>query len=105
MSRFSVYRNPNADTREAFPFLLDVQSDSIADLDTRLVVPPCPYSVMKGKLLETLTPVVDVAGKDYAMLTSQLAGIPKKSIGPRVADLAPERDAIVAALDMLITGI
>ena len=105
MSQFSVYRNPNADTREAFPLLLDVQSDLIAGLGTRVVVPLCPVSVMKGKLIETLTPVVEVAGKQYAVLTPQLAGIPGKALGTRVADLAPARDAIVAALDMLITGI
>lgn len=72
---------------------------------TRVVEPLCPASFMKGKLLETLTPVVEVAGKDYAMLTPQLAGVPKKSIGPWVEDLARRRDAIVGALDMLITGI
>ena len=105
MSQFGVYRNPNPDTGEAFPLLLDVQSDLIADLGTRAVVPLCPVSFMKGRLLETLTPVVEVAGKDYAMLTPQMAGVPRKSIGPWVADLARRRDAIVAALDMLVAGI
>ena len=104
MSQFGVYRNPNPGTRDAFPLLLHVQSDLIADLGTRVVVPLCPVSVMKGKLLETLTPVVEVSGEDYTMLTPQLAGVPKRSIGPWVADLARRRDAIVAALDMLVTG-
>jgi len=39
------------------------------------------------------------------MLTPQLAGIPVRRLGTQVADLAQYRDEIVAALDLLITGI
>lgn len=105
MSQFSVYRNPNPDTRTAFPLLLDVQSDLIADLGTRVVAPLCPAAAMKGKLMKALTPVFDVDGKPYAMLTPQLAGISKQQVGAKIADLARHRDAIIAALDLLITGI
>ena len=66
MPQFSVHRNPNPDTRAAYPLLLDVQSDLIAGLRTRVVVP--------------------------------------KQVGAKVADLAQRRDEIIAALDLLITG-
>jgi toxin CcdB len=39
------------------------------------------------------------------MLTPQLAGIAKRQLGEQVADASPRRDAIIAALDMLIAGI
>jgi len=39
------------------------------------------------------------------MLTPQLAGIPVRRLGTKVADLTQHRDEIVAALDLLITGI
>lgn len=105
MSQFTVHRNPNPDTKAAYPLLLDVQSDLIADLNTRVVVPLCPASAMKGKLIKTLTPVFEIDGKQYAMLTPQLAGVSKKQVGVKVADLAQRRDEIIAALDLLITGI
>ena len=105
MPQFSVYRNPNPDTRAAFPLLLNVQSDLVADLGTRVVIPLAPAAAMKGKLIKTLTPVFDVDGKPYAMLTPQLAGVSKKQVGAKVADLAKHRDEIIAALDLLITGI
>lgn len=105
MPQFSVYRNPNPDTKAAFPLLLDVQSDLIADLGTRVVIPLTLATAMKGKLIKTLTPVFDVDGKAYAMLTPQLAGISKKQMGTKVTDLAKHRDEIIAALDLLITGI
>jgi toxin CcdB len=39
------------------------------------------------------------------MLTPELAGIPRKALGERVANLAGERGAIIAALDLAFTGI
>lgn len=105
MPQFTVHRNPNPDTRTTYPLLLDVQNDLVADLATRVVVPLCPAAAMKGKLVKTLMPVFEIDGKPYAMLTPQLAGVSKKQVGAKVADLAPRRDEIMAALDLLITGI
>lgn len=105
MPQFAVHRNRNPDTAADYPLLLDVQSGLVADLATRVVVPLCPAAAMKDKLLKTLTPVFEVEGEQYAMLTPQLAGIAKKQLGTQVADLAQRRDEIVAALDLLITGI
>jgi hypothetical protein len=39
------------------------------------------------------------------MLTPQLAGIPMKILGKEIANLLSYRTEIVAALDLLITGI
>lgn len=105
MPQFGVYRNPNPATKSAIPLLLDVQSDLVADLGTRVAVPLCPASAMKGKIVNVLMPTFEIEGKQYVMLTPQLAGIDKKQMGAKVTDLAHRRDAIVAALDLLITGI
>lgn len=37
--------------------------------------------------------------------TPKLAGVPRKALGPVVADLGAERAAILAALDLRVTGI
>jgi toxin CcdB len=105
MPQFNVHRNPNPDTRAAYPLLLDIQSDLIAGLRTRVVVPLCPASTMKGKLITKLMPVFEIDGKQYAMLTPQLAGVSSSQGGAKVADLAQCRDQVIAALDLLITGI
>jgi hypothetical protein len=65
MPQFAVYRNPNPETTADYPLLLDVQSDLIAELGTRVVVPLCPAEATKGKLLRTLTPGLEVAGEQY----------------------------------------
>src|SRR5688572_24671277 len=74
MPQFSVYRNPNPDTKAAFPLLMDVQSELLHGLATRAVIPMCPAPMMKRKLMRTLTPVLEIGGKGYALLTPQLAG-------------------------------
>jgi len=105
MPQFSVFRNDNRDTVADYPLLLDVQSDLLADLATRVVIPLCLADTMQGKLLKTLTPTFQVESKEYAMLTPQLAGIARQHLGTQVGDLTPHRDEIIAALDFLITGI
>lgn len=104
MPQFTVYRNANPDTQDAYPLLLDVQSGLLASLTTRVVVPLCPASTIAGDRIKTLMPVFDIAGQRYVMLTPQLAGIAKRQLGEPVADLTVRRDEIIAALDWLLTG-
>ena len=105
MPQFTVHRNQNRETVANYPLLLDVQSDLLAGLATRVIVPLCPTGAMNGKLIKGLTAVFQIEGKEYAMLTPQLAAIPKKHLGPTIGDVARHRDHIIAALDLLITGI
>lgn len=104
MPQFAVHRNANPATRSAVPLLLDVQSDLIAELGTRVVVPLYTAAAMKGKVVKTLMPVLAVGGKSHVMVTPQLAGIARKQLGTQVGDLSAQRDAILAALDFLIAG-
>ncbi|TBU98594.1 plasmid maintenance protein CcdB [Stutzerimonas kirkiae] len=105
MSQFAVYKNTNPATKAAVPFLLDIQSDLITEIGTRVVVPLYTAEAMQGKTLKTLTPTFEIEGKRYVMVTPQLAGISRKQLGAQVSDLCEQRDAIIAALDLLITGI
>lgn len=105
MAQFAVYRNINPATRAAVPLLLNVQSDLLAELGTRVVVPLYAASTLQGKMLKTLTPRFEIEGESYVMMTPQMAGIATKQLGPMVADFAAQRDEIIAALDLLITGI
>ena len=105
MAQFDVYCNANPATRARIPYLLDVQSDLLDPLATRVVVPLCKPEVLKGKLAERLNPVFEVEGSKLAMLTPELAGVSRKVLGERVGNLSTNRHEIIAALDLLITGI
>lgn len=105
MARFDIYRNANPATRSRIPYLLDVQSDLLDPLATRVVIPLCRPEVLKGKLAERLNPAFEVEGHRMALLTPELAGVSKKMLGERVGNLSNERGSIIAALDLLFTGI
>lgn len=106
MPQFAVHRNRNAATKARFPFLLDVQSDLLEDLGTRVVIPLTSASAAtKRGAMQTLTPLCTVEGKPYVLMTPQLAGIATNELGPPVADLSDDRQTIIAALDLLFTGI
>lgn len=105
MPQFAVHRNRNQATKARFPLLLDVQSDLLAPLATRVVVPLTPAGTAQRSAMDTLTPTCRVDGKDYLMMTPQLAAISVRELGPAVDDLSSQRATMLAALDMLFTGI
>jgi toxin CcdB len=106
VGQFTVHRNRNAATKVRFPLLLDVQSDLLSELGTRVVVPLTPATVATRRTaMRTLTPILVVEGKDYLMVTPQLAGIAARELGSAVADVSAQRPTMLAALDFLITGI
>jgi len=105
MPQFSVYKNRNQATRGRFPLLLDVQSDLLEPLNTRVVVPLSPVAMASTRAMQALTPKIAVAGKEYVMVTPQLAGIAVRELGALVDTVPNERGKIVGALDLLITGI
>lgn len=105
MAQFTVCQNKNPQTCSAIPFLLDIQNDLLEDLETRVVVPLCPISAMKGQTLRTLMPVLEIEGERFLMLTPQMAGIPKSELGAPVTRVEQHRFEIIAAVDFLLTGI
>jgi len=52
-----------------------------------------------------LNPVFTIEGHEVIMSTPELAGIPVRTLGKKVASLAKRRTDIIAALDFLITGV
>lgn len=70
-----------------------------------MVVPLAKLTVFRKKAIRDLTPVVEVEGAKYLMLTPQSAGIAVNELGQVVGNLAAQRDEIVAAIDFLVTGV
>ena len=104
MAQFIAYENGNPASRKRVPYLLDVQSDLIAAMDSRVVVPLLP-AVRAGRPIDGLMPRLLVRGEAMVMDTAQLAGVSRQVIGKQVEDLSGERATIMAALDFLVSGI
>lgn len=104
MAQFDLYANPSRETSGAVPYLLDLQSDLLDPLATR-VVAPLFWQESAGPPAETLMPRFEIDGRTVVMSTPELAGVSRSQLGSRIGSLADRRDDIIAALDMLFTGI
>ena len=104
MAQFSVYRNKNPRTKATFPLLVDVQSDLLEPLSTRVVVPMTKVAALTKKPVSHLTPELSFGAERYVLITPQLAGVNRSQLGPLAGTLADERQTILAALDFLLTG-
>ena len=104
MSQFDVYRNPDVSSSARFPFLLDIQSDLLESLATRVVV-PLATATEDSTPIARLMPVFEVGDRRLVMRTAEMAGVPRNAIGAQVGSLAGRRHEIVAALDVLISGV
>lgn len=102
MAQFDVYRNPRGGR---FPLLLDVQAELLARLETRVVVPMAHQSRYGARPISVLNPTATVRGVKYVLVFQELAAIPSSAMKDPIASLASRREDLVAALDLLFTGI
>ncbi len=103
MAQFDIYENPNEETNQTIPFLLDIQADLLDNLATRVVVPLVTASAM-GKPAKYLNPRFEIGQAMVFMSTAELAGVPVRVLGKKVGSLKDQRQEIMAALDFLFTG-
>ena len=104
MSQFMVYRNKSTRTKSIFPFLVDVQSDLLEQLQTRVVVPLTKAPALLKKPISHLTPTLKFEGETFVLMVPQLVGMPRAELGTTAGALANERHVILAAIDFLLTG-
>ena len=103
MSQFDVYRNPNPATNEQIPYLLDLQTDLLEVTKTRVIVPLEKCGTFKVAV--RLMPKFEIEGVSVVMSTPELAGVSLMNVGDPVASLSSSRQEIIAALDLLFSGI
>jgi len=100
MAQFDLYLNPDPDTRQVVPYLLDIQHDLHAASNRRLVVP-----LARGqKPIAHLNPLVEVKGETLTIMTEQMASIPASLCQHPVTNLEAHRSQIIDAIDFLIQG-
>lgn len=99
MARFDIYSNPGKN-QKSIPFLIDVQSNVISGLASRLVIPLRPLSSFaRMSLPEELFPMIVVNGTRYVLDTPQLGAIPSRELTSKIASAKGQQADIQAALD------
>jgi toxin CcdB len=98
MARFDVCRNQGGNG-----YLLDVQSDLLGGLNTRVVVPLLPKNDAP-RPAERLNPEFEVQRTKVVMATQFMAAIPESELSSSVCNLTSQQHEISVALDMLFLG-
>jgi len=99
MARIDVYRITGL-----MGLGMDVQQDHLGELSTRLVVPLLPLQDFAGAMAR-LNPGIGVDGTDFVLKTEFATAVNVRQFGQPIGNIAVEHDRIIAAMDMLVTGI
>ena len=104
MAQFDIHARPGRHPDDPLHFLLDLQADLLDTLQTRLVAPLARLDSVQTPI-RTLNPRVDVHGESFLLLTHLCAAVPLRSLGETIGTARGQRDEIVKAIDLLVTGI
>jgi toxin CcdB len=99
MAQFWIYKNINR------AYLLDIQSSLLDDLQATVVIPLHRKASIGNAAITRLCPEVEIEGEKVIALTPQLAGVDRKILGQKICDLSVYRSDIIAAVDLIISGI
>lgn len=102
MAQFDVHMFKGRD--RSVRYAVDLQSKAVENLNTR-VVAPLRSIKLRRTIIDRLHPVFEISGENYFLSTEDLASMPAASLGPKVASLKIHDAKIIAALDLLLTGI
>lgn len=105
MAQFDVYPNPSKVSKAHYPYLVDIQSNLLSDLATRIIVPLGKRSAFGDEAMQGLTPEISFAEQELLLLTPQISSVPGKHLKSPVGSLSHFRNQIIGALDLAITGI
>ncbi|MBF0178379.1 MAG: CcdB family protein [Magnetococcales bacterium] len=102
MAQFDLYEYHRSGSHASF--LVEVQSDLLQTLKTRVVIPlylVCPDT----PLIRILNPTVALSGGTYFLSTAEMAAVRHSELKQVVGSLSAMRHEIIAAVDLLFTGI
>ena len=97
MARFDVYQMASG------VYVLDCQSDLMDHYNTRFVVPLIAENAAPIAA-ERLNPIFNIGSANYVLCTQFAASVKQSELEVFILSLSHENDAIIGALDMLISG-
>jgi len=99
MPHMDVYSSPDGEG-----CVVDVQSNLLSHLRTRVVVPMLPEGLAPAPA-GTLNPTFEIGTVRMVLLPQFTATVTTRELGPVIGTLAHRREDVVRALDLLLTGI
>lgn len=105
MAQYDVYVNPNPRSREAVPFVVDVQSGLLNGLRTRLTMPLSRVGLNASNVSKRLLPKFSIKGELLALYAHQASPLEARWLKGPVDSLATQAGEIRDALDAVLSGI
>lgn len=104
MKQFDLYVNTDIDTKDTYPYFVDIQTNLLSDLGSRVVLPIAPVKSAK-EYPNNLCPKIQINNQHFALLTHQITTVPSSFLEYKEGSLQLSRDQIIASIDFLVTGI
>ena len=102
MAQFDVHRNTGR-LRDTIPFVVVVQSSQFDGYRRRVVIPLVKANTIETPVLRLLNPIFKIESVAVVLHPLDLVSVPMDQLGERVGSLAKEGDAILAAIDEVLT--
>ncbi len=101
--QFNVFQNPSPAGRSRAPFVVVLQDDLFNDGPVIIVGPLFDARLLKP--IARLNPVFEIDGRMVILSTLEMGSVPRAGLRTAVTSLAAHRDAFIAAIDFVFTGI
>ncbi|MCX7235049.1 MAG: CcdB family protein [Burkholderiales bacterium] len=103
--QFDVFENPSPRMREVYPYVVDVQSDLLSALATRMVVPLAVTALASQNLPRQLCPLISVNHKPLMLVPFEAAPLDKRLLKAEITSIRDRSHEIIAAMDAVLSGI
>ena len=91
--------------RDQYPFVVDIQSNLLSSLATRMVVPLAVTSLAAIALPQRLCPVFTMRRKSLMLVPFEAAPLDKRLLKTEIASIRDRASDIIAAMDAVMSGI
>ena len=102
---YSLSKNPSKTSSKFYPYLVDIQSNYISEIDTRIVIPLGRVESFKNQIMKKLQLEIHYKDEALVLMNPQIASISKKLLKSPLGSLEHLKQEIIDALDFAITGI
>lgn len=105
MPQFDYYANPNPQSREWAPYIVDLQHEILSSLGTRIMAPLVASKSSGEPTMQRLNPEISIRNEVYFLSTSEMASVPVKELSGPSGNLSEHRDELLGAVDFLFTAV
>lgn len=103
--QYDVYDNPSPRMRDQYPYVVDIQSDLLSSLATRMVAPLAVTSLAAHDLPRQLCPVIPVKGRNLMLVAFEAAPLGRRLLKNKRASVKHRASDIIAAMDAVMSGV